>query len=125
MATIEDLKQEVERLTRELDLATSEINQSAKYGLGLLDEKQTLQAKCEELENLYENSRHELEITQEVSNFFTCFLRFSVKALGSVGIVDEIASLEVVLGSQKFSFFVSGLEKKVLSLTRPTLYNDP
>lgn len=85
MATIEDLKQEVERLTRELDLATSEINQSAKYGLGLLDEKQTLQAKCEELENLYENSRHELEITQEVSNFFTCFLRFSVKALGSVG----------------------------------------
>jgi protein bicaudal D len=67
MATIEDLRSEVERLTRELDLQSSEISQSAKYGLGLLEEKLALQSKCEELEALYENSRHELEITQEVS----------------------------------------------------------
>jgi hypothetical protein len=77
--TIESLQSEVERLTRELDLATSEINQSAKYGLGLLEEKQSLQSKCEELENLYENARHELEITQEVSfsSFFLLFLQLS------------------------------------------------
>lgn len=78
--TIESLQSEVERLTRELDLATSEINQSAKYGLGLLEEKQSLQSKCEELENLYENTRHELEITQEVSFsyfFLSIFLLFN------------------------------------------------
>lgn len=66
MGTIEDLRSEVERLTRELDLQNSEIINSAKYGLGLLEEKQALQSKCEELENLYENTRHELDITQEV-----------------------------------------------------------
>lgn len=67
MATIEELRSEVERLTRELDLQSSEISQSAKYGLGLLEEKLALQSKCEELENLYENTKHELDITLEVS----------------------------------------------------------
>lgn len=68
MGSIEELRAEVERLTRELDLQSSEINQSAKYGLGLLEEKVALQTKCEELEALYENTKHELEITQEVNN---------------------------------------------------------
>lgn len=66
MATIDELRSENERLTRELDLQNSEIINSAKFGLGLLEEKQSLQSKCEELENLYENTKHELEITQEV-----------------------------------------------------------
>lgn len=69
MATIEELRSEVERLTRELDLQSSEISQSAKYGLGLLEEKLALQSKCEELENLYENTKHEFDITLEVSKF--------------------------------------------------------
>lgn len=66
MATIEELRAEIEKLQRDLDVRESEINQSAKYGLGLLEEKVALQSKCEELENLYENTRHDLEITQEV-----------------------------------------------------------
>lgn len=65
---LEVLRSEIERLNRELDQASSENIQSAKYGLGLLEEKQSLQSKCEELEALYENARHELEITQEVGN---------------------------------------------------------
>lgn len=69
MATVDELRSEVERLTRELDLQSSEISQSAKYGLGLLEEKVALQTKCEELENLYENTKHELDITFEVSKF--------------------------------------------------------
>lgn len=79
MASIEELRSEVERLTRELDLQSSEINQSAKYGLGLLEEKLGLQSKCEELENLYENTKHELEITQEVrkSLKFTYYLHLT------------------------------------------------
>lgn len=63
---LELLRTEIERLNRELDQASSENIQSAKYGLGLLEEKQSLQSKCEELEALYENARHELEITTEV-----------------------------------------------------------
>jgi len=66
-ATLEELKREVERLSRELDQAVSEKIQSAHYGLVLLEEKDGLVLKCEELETLYENSKHELEITQEVS----------------------------------------------------------
>lgn len=63
---IEELKSEIERLTRELDQASSEKVQSAQYGLVLLEEKKDLQQKCEEFETLYENTKHELNITQEV-----------------------------------------------------------
>jgi protein bicaudal D len=63
---VENLRTEIERLTRELDQVSSENIQSAQYGLVLLEEKQNLQHKCEELENLYDNARHELEITNQV-----------------------------------------------------------
>lgn len=63
---IDVLKSEIERLTRELDQASSEKVQSAQYGLVLLEEKKELQQKCEEFESLYENTKHELNITQEV-----------------------------------------------------------
>lgn len=71
---IEELKQEIERLSRELDQASSEKIQSAQYGLVLLEEKSSLQHKCEELETLYDNTKHELEITQEVSFNFIYLL---------------------------------------------------
>ncbi|XP_026320813.1 protein bicaudal D [Hyposmocoma kahamanoa] len=60
-----ELKAEIERLSRELDQASSEKIQSAQLGLVLLEEKSALQQRCDELESLYENTRHELEITQE------------------------------------------------------------
>uniref|UniRef100_A0A1B6DE92 Uncharacterized protein n=1 Tax=Clastoptera arizonana TaxID=38151 RepID=A0A1B6DE92_9HEMI len=63
--SINELTQEIERLSRELDQASSEKIQSAQYGLVLLEEKETLLQRNEELELLYENARHELEITQE------------------------------------------------------------
>lgn len=63
---VEELKREVERISRELDEAVAEKIQSAKYGLGLLDETNSLKQRCEQLETLYENTRHELDITQEV-----------------------------------------------------------
>lgn len=70
--TIEELRIEIERLSRELDLASTEKIQSAQYGLALLEEKSALQQRCNDLEALYENTKHELEITQEVSsnNFY-------------------------------------------------------
>lgn len=63
--SIAELKAEIERLGRELDQASSEKIQSAQLGLVLLEEKSSLQQRCDELESLYENTRHELEITQE------------------------------------------------------------
>jgi len=66
--SVQDLQMEVERLTRELDQVSSASAQSAQYGLSLLEEKSALQHKCEELETLYDNTRHELDITQEVSS---------------------------------------------------------
>lgn len=64
---LEELRTEIERLSRELDLASTEKIQSAQYGLALLEEKSALQQRCNDLEALYENTKHELEITQEVS----------------------------------------------------------
>ncbi|XP_045452564.1 protein bicaudal D [Melitaea cinxia] len=63
--SISELKAEIERLSRELDQASSEKIQSAQLGLVLLEEKSSLQLRCDELESLYENTKHELEITQE------------------------------------------------------------
>jgi len=57
-----DLRLEVERLTRELDRASSEKVQSAEYGLVLLEEKEALEARCGELEAAFENARHELKV---------------------------------------------------------------
>lgn len=63
---VHELRQEIERLHRELDEACSEKVQSAQYGLVLLEEKKALLHKCEELEGLYETTKNELDITQEV-----------------------------------------------------------
>lgn len=72
-STENELRAEIERLSRELDQASSEKIQSAKYGLGLLEEKSMLQQRCEDLETLYENAKHELEITQEVGGILFLF----------------------------------------------------
>lgn len=73
---VEHLNTEIDRLTRELDQASSERNQSAQYGLELLKEKGLLVTKCEDLELLYDNAKHELEITQEVNIFFRYYSSF-------------------------------------------------
>ncbi|EDW03942.1 protein bicaudal D [Drosophila grimshawi] len=80
-----DLRMEVERLTRELDQVTSASAQSAEYGLSLLEEKSALQQKCEELETLYDNTRHELDITQEALTKF----QTSQKVTNKTGIEQE------------------------------------
>ena len=61
------LKEEIERLKRELTEANEERAQAAEYGLNVLEEKQALQQQFEELTTLYESTRRELEITASVS----------------------------------------------------------
>lgn len=100
--TVSVLKAEVERLTRELDQASAEKIQSAQFGLVLLEEKGNLQQRCEDLETLYENTRHELDITQEALAKF----HSSHKATTKTGIeqeeslLNESAAREISLYSQ-------------------------
>lgn len=86
---LHELHSEIERLSRELDQASSEKVQSAKYGLSLLEEKSQLQMRCEELEVLYENARHELDITHEALTKF----QTSQKVTAETGIEQEDALL--------------------------------
>lgn len=72
--SVAELQAEIERLARELDQASSEKIQSAQLGLVLLEEKSALQQRYDELESLYENNRHELKITQEVSGLHSVSL---------------------------------------------------
>lgn len=81
MATTNDeLRSEIERLSRELDLASTEKIQSAQYGLALLEEKSTLEQRCNELESLYENARHDLDITQEALAKFHTTTKLTTKS---------------------------------------------
>ncbi|XP_025833411.1 protein bicaudal D [Agrilus planipennis] len=96
------LKAEVERLTRELDQASSEKVQSAKFGLVLLEEKRHLQQKCEELETLYENTKHDLQITQEALTKFQSSHRVTTKTgiETEESLLSESAARETSLNSQ-------------------------
>ena len=63
---IAELKQEITRLSNELEQTTQEKVQAAEYGLVVLEEKQQLQAQYEDIEVLLETSRHELDCAKEV-----------------------------------------------------------
>ncbi|CAG0917058.1 unnamed protein product [Notodromas monacha] len=62
---VTDLKRQVEDLRSALDEQAREVQQSAHYGLVLLQEKQSLQERCDELETLFDNAKHDLDITRE------------------------------------------------------------
>lgn len=60
------LRAEVDRLSRELRETTHEKIQAAEYGLAVLEEKQQLKLRFDELETEYETVRHELDQLKEV-----------------------------------------------------------
>ncbi|CAH0550520.1 unnamed protein product [Brassicogethes aeneus] len=110
---LEVLKSEIERLNRELDQASSEKVQSAQYGLVLLEEKKELEQKCEELETLYENNKHELGITQEALAKF----QSSHKVTTETGIESEESLLNESAAKENFlNFTIVELEGEVKQL---------
>ena len=66
MTSIEYFKTEIERLNKELQQASCDKIRAAEYGLAVLEEKQTLQEQYDDLETLFENTKHELESSKEV-----------------------------------------------------------
>ncbi|XP_018372951.1 PREDICTED: protein bicaudal D isoform X1 [Trachymyrmex cornetzi] len=99
---IEELRTEIERLSRELDLASTEKIQSAQYGLALLEEKSALQQRCNDLEALYENTKHELDITQEALAKFQTTTKITAKSgiEQEESLLNESAARETSLQSQ-------------------------
>ena len=63
---LQTLREEVEQLNSDLVEATEQRAQAAEYGLVLLEEKQTLQMKYEELTMLYEGTKRELDSSVNV-----------------------------------------------------------
>uniref|UniRef100_A0A131YWF2 Protein bicaudal D n=1 Tax=Rhipicephalus appendiculatus TaxID=34631 RepID=A0A131YWF2_RHIAP len=86
----EALKQELERLHRELAQTSHEKIQSAQYGLVLLDEKQALQQRCDELEAMYDTTKHEMEILKEA----LAKVQTSQKVSTTTGIEQEESLLQ-------------------------------
>lgn len=82
---VEELRREVERINRELDKAKAENDQAGKIGLKLIEQNTALKQENKELETLYENTRHDLEITQEALTKF----QSTHKATTETGIEQE------------------------------------
>ena len=62
------LREELERLNKEIIEANEERAQAAEYGLVILEQKQALQSQCDELSSLYETTNRELETAVTVSH---------------------------------------------------------
>ncbi|GAB6023775.1 hypothetical protein CHUAL_008528 [Chamberlinius hualienensis] len=99
-----ELKQEIERLQNELAVVNHEKIQSAQYGLVLLEEKQSLQQKAEEMELLYENAKHDLHCATEALAKFQSSHRASTKTgiEQEESLISESASREASLTSTIF-----------------------
>ncbi|XP_059615669.1 protein bicaudal D [Phlebotomus argentipes] len=110
---VDNLRAEVERLGRDLEIASSEKIQSAQYGLVLLEEKAHLQQKCEELETLYENTKHDLDITLEALAKF----QTSQKVTTKTGIEQEESLLtETAAMETSLNLHILELENEVKQL---------
>lgn len=101
METVDALKKELERLNLELDQTSSEKKQAAQYGLVLLEEKESLQSRCDDLEALYENTKVELESTREVREM--CQWR----ACGGVEVVVAVVDVSCFVWGRYKPFSVS------------------
>ena len=111
------LKQEIERLQEELTLSAKEKHQSAELGLHLLDEKDKLQVRYDELESLHEATRTELEALR---NAFASF-QTSQKVSADRGIEQEESLLQESASKEaKFASALQELERE-LKLVRSEL----
>ena len=99
---IEALKAEVDRLSRELDQTQSEKVQAAKYGMSLLEENSKLTQRCTELEEIYEVTKGELDITKSaLGKVYETHKITEISGLQhEESLLSESAALESSLNSQ-------------------------
>ena len=63
------LRDELERLNKEIIEANEDRAKAAEYGIVLLEEKQALQVQNEELTGLFDTTKRELETAVEVYTY--------------------------------------------------------
>jgi len=63
---VAELQHKINSLTREHDQNRIDVVQSSTYGLHIQDNLQSLTKRDEVLENLYENAKHQIEMTYKV-----------------------------------------------------------
>lgn len=66
---LDNYKEEIEQLQSSLKEALREKYEAAQYGLKLLEERDSLQTKLDESEEILAQLRRELQLTQEVRYF--------------------------------------------------------
>ncbi len=91
--TVDELRVEVQRLKEELALASREKIQAAEYGLVVLEEKQALKAQYEDLELLYETTKQELQLAQEVTMLKFVIFRWNKNNICPVLIPNVVYTL--------------------------------
>lgn len=100
--SLDSLKLEVARLSRELDQTQGEKVQAAKYGMGLLEENSKLQDRCSQLEELYELTKNELDLTKTALSKTT--ETHKITEISGIqheeSLLSESAALECSLNSQ-------------------------
>ncbi|XP_034022384.1 protein bicaudal D homolog 2 isoform X2 [Thalassophryne amazonica] len=119
------LRAEVERLSRELRETTHEKIQAAEYGLAVLEEKQQLKQRFDDLESEYETVRQELDQLKEAFGHAHSTHR-KVAADGESreeSLILESASKEAVY-QQKLLELQNELRQAKVSLTSSQAEND-
>ena len=71
---LQSLRDELELTHSDLTEANEQQTQAAEYGLVLLEEKQNLQTRYEELNGLYETTKRELDSSVNVSPLIIAIL---------------------------------------------------
>ena len=96
---MERLRSEVKRLTHELGIQGSEVNQSAQCDLRLLDENNSLKLKCEKLERPYDEAHNVLDIAKEALLKYQTTTKVTAKAGAETedALIDELAAMETSL----------------------------
>lgn len=109
----DDLKAQLDRIQEELAVTCREKHQSAEFGLQLLDQKDELQKRFDDLEHTYDATRSELEAVRKA----LCQSLTSHKVSATTGIEQEEKLLkESAKKDATFACTLAELEKELKSL---------
>ena len=99
----DDLKIEFSKLRAELDEITQQKDQAAQYGLQLIEEQAVLKEQFNQLQELFEATKHERDCAKEALGQ----LQVNMKTQTAVGVSFEDALLQVHLYSAPHFCFLT------------------
>ena len=108
----DDLKIEFSKLRAELDEITQQKDQAAQYGLQLIEEQAVLKEQFNQLQELFEATKHERDCAKEALGQ----LQVNMKTQTAVGVSFEDALLQVLHYSTPHFGFLTFKHLKLLFL---------